>query len=115
MEKANIPAAKPAFHAVDEASDPARLVSYLTTFAALPSVKSMKKKATKRLALRENSFVVDLGCGVGDDALAFSRLVAKGMVVGIDTSSLMITEAEKRRRYTRENLKSRSRLPFVLY
>lgn len=99
MEKANIPPpSKPAFHAVDQSSDPARLVSSLSTFSALSSVKSLKKKATKRLAVRESSFIVNLGCGLGDDAITFARVACKGMVIAIDSNSIMVAEAEKRKR-----------------
>lgn len=98
MEKANIPPSKPAFHAVDAADDPARLVAHLNAFNGLSAVKALKKKAAKRLTLKEGSVVADLGCGVGEDTLSFARVVTKGRITGIDSSNVMVTEADKRRR-----------------
>lgn len=99
MQKANVPAIKPAFHAVDASSDPARLVSYLSTYSGLHAVKAMKKKAIKRLALRADSIAADLGCGLGEDAISMSKIVTSGQIVAIDASQIFITEAENRKRY----------------
>lgn len=87
------------WRAVDETSDPEWFIQFLDVTRA--------KKRRKALANPEQYFayldvhdghsVLELGCGTGDFAEPMRRLVgAKGRVVGMDKSQVMIAEARRR-------------------
>jgi SAM-dependent methyltransferase len=49
------------------------------------------------LNLQRGHRLLDVGCGIGDDAREMARLVGEsGRVVGLDSSQVMIAEAQKR-------------------
>ncbi len=53
------------------------------------------EKVFPKLPVREGDRVLDVGCGFGDTAIAFGRIVGpKGEVVGIDCCDAFLAEAE---------------------
>lgn len=72
-------------------SDHLRLVS------GEPFVQHYKRHSHDLLQLTPGSRVLDIGCGLGDDATSLANTVApNGRVVGIDSSDLMIKQAQQR-------------------
>ncbi len=64
---------------------------------ALPGVRIAKSLAVQALDLRPGHAVADVGCGPGEDTREMARRINPGgSVTGIDTSSIMLTEARAR-------------------
>lgn len=73
---------------VDGSEDPVGAAAWMDTFAEWPAVQAYKARTAKLLA--GSAPVVDVGCGVGDDARAIGA-------IGLDPSVTMLTEARRRR------------------
>jgi ubiquinone/menaquinone biosynthesis C-methylase UbiE len=85
------------FTRVDHLQDPSAAVSYLDAASSLDAVQSYKRKTFSLLNLQEGSYILDVGCGTGDDVRALAQLVGSfGRVVGVDNSETMVAEARKR-------------------
>jgi ubiquinone/menaquinone biosynthesis C-methylase UbiE len=70
-------------------------VSYLETASA--HFHDVKARSYRALGLKRGAVVLDVGCGLGQDACELKRLVGvRGRVVGIDYSEEMIAEARRR-------------------
>src|SRR5713101_3165677 len=93
------------FTTVDETDDPNAFVRFLTTMNATDVHRDYKQRTFALLDPQDGDFVLDVGCGQGDDAQARARLVGlSGRVVGVDASAAMIDAARQRqdvRRCTR--------------
>ena len=73
----------------------ATAVSYLEM--ASVHFHDVKARSYRALGLKRGAVVLDVGCGLGQDACELKRLVgARGRVVGIDYSEEMIAEARRR-------------------
>lgn len=82
-----------AFSAVDEASEPDRLIEYLERSAV--GLGAMKQYVVAAHAIRRPSApVLDLGCGAGHDLALLDALGVDG--VGVDSSWVMIETARRR-------------------
>jgi SAM-dependent methyltransferase len=87
------------FQDVDRAADPGALVSYLDAVTALEAARAYKRRSFVRLGVRDGQSVLDVGCGSGDDLRALAELVGPtGRVVGVDSSTEMLTQARERTR-----------------
>ena len=72
----------------------ATAVSYLQ-FASI-HFQDVKSRSYQALGLKRGAVVLDVGCGLGQDARELMRLVgARGRVVGVDYSVEMIAEARR--------------------
>jgi ubiquinone/menaquinone biosynthesis C-methylase UbiE len=70
--------------------------SYLWLTAQTPAVRAIKDRAYERLALKEGSRVVDVGCGPGIDTIELARRVGgTGFVVGVDADAAMVEAADR--------------------
>ena len=79
---------------VDRSDDPQARVRYLDLATRSTSYK---RESLLALALQPGSRVLDVGCGTGDDARPLAELVGPaGYVVGLDPSTTMIAEAQRR-------------------
>ena len=72
---------------VDGSKDPAGAAAWMDTFAEWPAVRACKQRTIELLA--GAAPVLDVGCGVGEEARALGA-------VGLDPSMTMLTEARKR-------------------
>jgi ubiquinone/menaquinone biosynthesis C-methylase UbiE len=82
---------------LDRAADPDTFVGYLDEVARHDAVRAYKRQTFALLGLNPGDRVLDAGCGTGDDARTLASLVAPGgRVVGIDTSIVMVEEAQRR-------------------
>jgi ubiquinone/menaquinone biosynthesis C-methylase UbiE len=85
------------FRGVDQASDPAAFVYFLETVSAMEAIQALKRHTFALLDVQPGQHLLDIGCGLGDEARALAQLVGNtGRVVGIDNSETMIAEARKR-------------------
>lgn len=85
------------FKNVDRAADFAVFASCLELIDSLPFFADCKRESYRMLAASRGRRVLDVGCGLGDDAAALAELVAPGgTVVGVDGSQAMIDAARQR-------------------
>jgi ubiquinone/menaquinone biosynthesis C-methylase UbiE len=85
------------FRDVDTAGDAESYADYLSHVNGLESVAAGKRERTRLLGLGLGARVIDVGCGLGDDARALSRLVGPhGEVVGLDSSCALLERAQAR-------------------
>jgi ubiquinone/menaquinone biosynthesis C-methylase UbiE len=85
------------WQAVDSASDPQAFVQYLERLSEHPT---MRRHNCARLAAAQvaaGSIVLDLGCGIGSDALMLAEAVGTtGQVHAMDRSRLMVETTARR-------------------
>jgi len=87
------------FQSVDSASDFGVFASCLTLIDSLPLFAECKRESYDLLGATPGRRVLEVGCGLGDDAASLARLVAPGgSVVAIDGSETMIEAARERHR-----------------
>src|SRR3954470_12726454 len=87
------------FQSVDAATDFAVFSSCLTLIDSLPFFAECKRESYEVVGAAPGRRILEVGCGLGDDAASLARLVApRGSVVGIDGSESMITAARDRHR-----------------
>jgi len=85
------------FRNVDRASDFAVFSSCLDLVVSLPYFAECKRESFEMLGASPGARVLDIGCGLGDDAAVMARMVAPGgAVVGVDRSQAMIEKARER-------------------
>ncbi|HAA05269.1 MAG TPA: class I SAM-dependent methyltransferase [Syntrophobacteraceae bacterium] len=82
------------FADVDVRDDTTAYKQCLALLDSLPYFRQYKQRSHELLALSSGLTVLEVGCGLGDDALRMAELVGpNGLVVGVDTSARMIEEA----------------------
>lgn len=82
------------FSKVDGSQNPGVFISCLQTLCSLPCFQDYKKKSFQLLNPKEGSRILEIGCGLGQDAVAMARMAGeRGRVVAVDTSLRMIEEA----------------------
>jgi ubiquinone/menaquinone biosynthesis C-methylase UbiE len=85
------------FQSVDRASDFAVFAGCLTLIDSLPFFAECKRESYDVLAAMPGSRILEVGCGLGDDAAALAARVAPGgSVVGVDSSQAMVVVARGR-------------------
>jgi ubiquinone/menaquinone biosynthesis C-methylase UbiE len=85
------------FQSVDSGSDFAVFSSCLTLIDSLPFFAECKRESYDVLGAAPGRRMLEVGCGLGDDAASLASLVAPGgSVVAIDGSHTMIEAARER-------------------
>jgi ubiquinone/menaquinone biosynthesis C-methylase UbiE len=85
------------FTDVDRAGDPQAYVRMLESREGQPFHRHYKERVLALLDPQPGDAVLDVGCGLGTDALAITELVGgQGSVVGFDLSQTMLREAQQR-------------------
>jgi ubiquinone/menaquinone biosynthesis C-methylase UbiE len=85
------------FKNVDRAADFAVFSSCLELIDSLPFFVECKRESYRLLGAAPGRRLLDVGCGLGNDAAALAALVATGgAVVGVDGSQAMIDAARQR-------------------
>lgn len=85
------------FADVDHSDDSSLFSSCLTTLNSLPYFQDYKRKSFTLMNVREGSTVLEVGCGLGFDAIALARIVGdSGRVVAVDCSRTMLQKARSR-------------------
>jgi SAM-dependent methyltransferase len=95
VEPTDVPAT--AFEAVDDHPDVSMLLTAMDETAQWEATKQLRAWEREQLSLRSGQRLLDVGCGLGDAAVALSiDLGDQGEVVGIDGSEVMLAEARVR-------------------
>ena len=85
------------FSDVDRTKEPDFFKRFLDEGNKLPGIIASKPIILAGLQLTGSEKVLDVGCGLGDDAFELARLVGSdGRVVGVDVSESMINAARER-------------------
>ena len=85
------------FQSVDAAADFAVFSSCLTLINSLPFFAECKRASYDLVGAAPGRRILEVGCGLGDDAASLARLVPPGgSVVAVDGSQAMITAARER-------------------
>ncbi|MDQ1282394.1 MAG: methyltransferase 11 protein [Euryarchaeota archaeon] len=85
------------FSDVDHSSDPSFFASCLATLNFLPYFQDYKGKSFELMDAREGSKLLEVGSGLGFDAISLSRIVGQsGRVVAMDSSRAMLKAAQER-------------------
>ncbi len=79
------------------ATDPGFALRFWDAGNQLPSVRALKPVMLEQMALHRGQHVLEVGCGSGDDVRTIARRVGpNGRVLGIDSSPLIVAEAQRR-------------------
>lgn len=82
---------------VDRMADPDWYLKYLDDISAMETMQAYKRGAFGMLAPQPGETLLDVGCGLGGDAIALAAQVGPtGRVVGVDNSERLIAEAAQR-------------------
>ncbi len=82
------------FQAVDSAAEFAVFADCLTLVDSIPFFAACKRESYELLGASPGQRVLEVGCGLGDDAKALAGVVAPGgAVVAVDASRTMIEAA----------------------
>ncbi len=82
---------------IDQTPDPQVFIRQLDAMNTDTWRQDHKQRTLAFLNIEEGDHILDIGCGIGDDARLLAQQVGQaGKVVGIDPSATMITEARAR-------------------
>lgn len=86
------------FSKVDSSKDPCFFFSCLHTLCSLPFFQEYKEESFRQLNIKDGSRILEIGCGLGLDAMAIARMIGnegknEGSVVAVDSSRKMIQAA----------------------
>ncbi len=85
------------WHNVDRTADPEWYRNYLDAFNAMETVRAWKRRSFAMLAVAPGRHLLDVGCGLGGDAVTLAEQVGSGgRVVGVDNSETLILDARAR-------------------
>jgi SAM-dependent methyltransferase len=85
------------YHEVDDDANVDVLLGTMDATGEWPAVRELRAWERRQLGLRPGQRLLDVGCGLGDAALALAAdLGDDGDVVGIDSSSAMVATANAR-------------------
>ena len=85
------------FESVDRSQDQQSLFQFLDLAGRLPSIIRYRDRMLELCPLAHGSVVLDVGCGIGNEATRIaSRVGNTGKVHGVDSSEAIIEEARRR-------------------
>jgi ubiquinone/menaquinone biosynthesis C-methylase UbiE len=85
------------FSDIDHSNDPSFFSSCLVTLNSLPYFQDYKRKSFDLMNARVGSRALEVGCGLGFDAITLARIVGStGQVVAVDSSQTMLEAARSR-------------------
>jgi SAM-dependent methyltransferase len=85
------------FSDVDSSATPAYFIQYLDGARKAPAIIQAKEWSFEHLHLTDGQRVLDVGCGTGEDVVAIASIIGpEGRAIGVDSSTEMTSEAQKR-------------------
>lgn len=85
------------FTTVDASDDPKRFIQQLDYSTQMPFHQEVRRRMAEALQLKEGLRILDAGCGTGDPTRRLAEQVGpSGQVVGIDPSTTLVEEAQRR-------------------
>ena len=82
------------FADIDHSNDSSIFTSCLVTLNSLPYFQDYKRKSFDLMNARDGCRVLEVGCGLGFDAIALAKIVGNtGRVVAVDSSQTMLEAA----------------------
>jgi ubiquinone/menaquinone biosynthesis C-methylase UbiE len=85
------------FSDIDHSNDTSHFSSCLATLNSLPYFQDYKQKSFDLMGVQKGSWVLEVGFGMGFDAMALARIVGRnGQVVAVDSSQTMLEAARSR-------------------
>jgi ubiquinone/menaquinone biosynthesis C-methylase UbiE len=82
------------FSDIDHTDDPSFFSSCLATLNSLPYFQEYKRKSFDLMNVREGCRVLEVGCGLGFDAITLAGIVGSaGRIVAVDSSQAMLEAA----------------------
>lgn len=85
------------FQNVSQTIQPNFFFEFLDQADSIPGVQAYQKLMRELLQVQPGQRALDVGCGIGHEAMRLAELVGpQGRVVGIDKSDAMIGEAQRR-------------------
>jgi ubiquinone/menaquinone biosynthesis C-methylase UbiE len=80
---------------VDNAENKNEYIAYLNDLNSLRAITSYKQRTFDLLNIRESQCLLDVGCGIGQDAICLAGYVGQqGKVIALDISATMISKAK---------------------
>jgi len=84
------------FADVDQSLNPQSIVHYLERSRDANDIQVLKKLSYVLIEAQVGKYLLDIGCGIGDDVRALAQIVGpQGRVVGIDKSQTLLDIARK--------------------
>ena len=91
------------FTSVDATSNTSWFISFMDIANTLPEYQAIRQDLARSCGELHGKYILDVGCGTGDDARELAQMVGnQGKVFGIDLSKAMIEEAQQRNTNTPE-------------
>jgi SAM-dependent methyltransferase len=84
------------FRDLDRDHDRQRWLDFLAEASMLQSVREYKELSYAQLRVGPGAQLLDVGCGLGDDARRLAALIPGGTVVGLDASGAAVQAARAR-------------------
>jgi ubiquinone/menaquinone biosynthesis C-methylase UbiE len=85
------------FENVDGSADEQSFFQFLDLASRLPTLAKYRDRMLELCPITEGAFVLDVGCGLGNETTRLAARVGKeGRVNGIDSSDSLIKEAQRR-------------------
>ena len=85
------------FQQAGQSADTEAVFTWLDRMDGNPLIREVKRRMLDVCPVSEGHHVLDVGCGLGHEALRLAEQVGpRGRVVGIDANPAMITEARRR-------------------
>jgi ubiquinone/menaquinone biosynthesis C-methylase UbiE len=82
------------FSDIDHSNDSSFFTSCLVTLNSLPYFQDYKRKSFDLMNARKGCWAMEVGCGLGFDAIALARIVGStGRIVAVDSSRTMLEAA----------------------
>jgi len=87
------------FDRIDATENAAEFIAFLDVVSRNDSIMAMKRRTYEMLAIEAGQRILEVGCGVGDDARRIAAMISPGgYMTGIDKSVALVSEARSRNR-----------------
>ncbi len=81
---------------IDQSKNLNEYISFLDDLNSLKAIQAYKQRTFDLLHIEKGQFIIDIGCGTGQDVIGLAGSVgADGKVIGVDISTAMINEAKR--------------------